>query len=158
LVLKGFLDSLGNSCAIRLDTLAVKLGCDGRFLLLLLLTRHNPKTMPPSDRIHKRFGLTSTDCPAADGSEFYLWAELTLAVKLLSCLTRHHYIFKGDICSEVQRIGRSAPVILYALYRFLYSSEIPRKWKRYRVSFTLVAIHLPLSKGGSNGSPLATLR
>jgi hypothetical protein len=49
-------------------------------------------------------------------------------------------------------------VILYALYRFLYSSEIPRKWKRYRVSFTLVAIDLPLSKGGSNGIPLATLR
>jgi hypothetical protein len=87
-----------------IDTLAVKLGCDGRFLLLLLLTRHNPKTMPPSDRIHKRFSLTSTDCP--DGAEFYLWAELTLAVKLLCCLTRHHYIFKGDICSEVQRSGR----------------------------------------------------
>ena len=49
-------------------------------------------------------------------------------------------------------------MIPYALYRFLYSSESPRKWKRYRISFILVAIHLLLSKGGSNGSPLAPLR
>jgi hypothetical protein len=61
------------------------------------------------------------------------------------------YLFRGTKDREVS-------VIPYALYRFLYSSEIPRKWKGYRVSFILVAIHLPLSKGGSNGSPLVTLR
>ncbi|MCE2663930.1 MAG: hypothetical protein LW716_14765, partial [Microcystis sp. 53602_E8] len=33
------------------------------------LTRHNRKIMPPSDRIHKHFNLTSTDCQAADGAK-----------------------------------------------------------------------------------------
>ncbi len=37
-------------------------------------------------------------------------------------------------------------------------TKTPRKWKRYRVSFILVAIHLPLTATRFNGSPLATLR
>ena len=50
------------------------------------------------------------------------------------------YLFRGTKDREVS-------VIPYALYRFLYSSEIPRKWKRYRVSLDSGRDSSPFKQG-----------
>ncbi len=77
----------------------------GGFLLHTPLARHNPRIMPPPDRVHKHFGFESTGCPTADFLQLFEYYSLRFPIDFTfpeSCLRRWiqpyiYFVFKVQV-------------------------------------------------------------